>query len=348
MTTAAPWLALLSLLAPAATAQQQDFSKVQIATRTVGGVVSELEGSGGNIGVSVGPDGVLIVDDQFAPLAEKIHAAQAHVAGAGAGKPRFVINTHWHRDHVGGNAAFGKDGTLIAQAAVRKRMAAGQDLLGTPVPPAPPEALPVITYADALSVHFNGEEIRVRHLPPGHTDGDSLVWFTGSNVVHLGDQFFNGMFPFVDLSSGGSVTGLEASIAALLAELPADCKLIPGHGPLSDMAGLAEYHRMLVASIDAVRKGLASGASLADIQAKGLPAEWSSWSSSFVPTAKWLETIAASLAHDAAAPGSDAGTSGAGQPQGAHTTAPNDGAPPTAPHGAAPDPAEPSGTAAPR
>jgi cyclase len=290
---------LLALALPAAA--QQDFSKVEIVTRPVAGVVSELEGSGGNIGVSAGPDGVLIVDAQFEPLAPKILAALDALDGAGPGSPRFVLNTHWHGDHVGGNAALGRDGTIVAHDAVRVRMLAGADRSGRSVPPAAPAALPVVTYADAITLHFNGEEIRVRHLPPGHTDGDSMVWFTKSHVVHLGDQFFAGRFPFVDVGSGGSVSGLERSIAALLEELPADIRLIPGHGPLSTLDDLRTYHRMLETSIRTVQEQLSKGADAKAIVAAGLPAEWDGWSWSFISRDTWLEIVATSLQRDAEA-----------------------------------------------
>ena len=190
-------------------AQQRDMSKVEIKSQAVAGSIHMLVGSGGNIGVSVGPDGVLIVDDQFAPLAEKIEAA---LAALDKGALKFVLNTHWHGDHTGGNAHFGRKGYIIAQDNVRKRLADKSDT--------PKEALPVLTFENSMSVHFNGEEIRLIHLGPGHTDGDSIVYFTKSGVVHMGDLFFNGRFPFVDLGSGGDVAGLMRNIEAALKLLP--------------------------------------------------------------------------------------------------------------------------------
>src|SRR5262245_14431624 len=182
---------------------QQDFSKVEVKASHVAGAVHMLTGAGGNIGVSVGPDGILIVDDQFAPLAEKIRAA---LKTLGEGKLRFVLNTHWHGDHTGGNVAFGPEAPVLAHTNVRKRLEEGSEK-PRPTPPAPKEALPIITFDESLSVHFNGEEIKVLHYPHGHTDGDSVIFFTKSNVVHLGDDFFAGRFPFVDLERGGGAEG---------------------------------------------------------------------------------------------------------------------------------------------
>lgn len=283
---------LLLCLAPAASSQ--DFSKVQIKTSKVAGNVYVLEGAGGNIGVSVGADGILIVDDQFAPLAEKIRAA---LKTLDQGKLRFVLNTHWHGDHTGGNASFGHDAPIIAHDNVRKRLSTEQrsEFFKQTTPPAPAEALPVITFDQSLSVHFNGEEIRVIHFPHGHTDGDSVIFFTGSNVVHLGDDFFAGSFPFVDLESGGSVQGLIKNIEELIPKIPAGAKLIPGHGPVSTVDDLKLYHRMLLETTAIVRKQMADGKTLDQIKQQGLPDEWKSWGVAFIKTDMWLEIIFRSL-----------------------------------------------------
>ena len=184
---------------------QRDFSEVQIKSTHVAGNVYMLEGSGGNIGVSVGADGVLIVDDQFAPLAGKIEAA---IRDINSGSLKFVLNTHLHGDHTGGNAHFGKKASIVAHTNVRKRLAADSRTAR--------EALPVVTFDQSISVHFNGEEIKVIHVPPGHTDGDSVIHFTQSGVVHMGDQFFNGRFPFVDLDRGGDVKGYVKNVENIL------------------------------------------------------------------------------------------------------------------------------------
>lgn len=262
--------------------------QVIIKTIKASGNVYMLEGSGGNIGVSVGADGILIVDDQFAPLADKITTALKELS---AGKLKFVLNTHWHGDHTGGNIAFGKDSTIIAQENVRKRMAVESTVLGNKVPPSPKEALPVITFDKSLTVHFNDEEIRVIHFPNGHTDGDSIIFFTKSNVVHMGDDFFAGRFPFVDMDSGGSVDGLIKNIGDVIAKLPADVKIIPGHGPLSTLDDLKTYHKMLTTTTDIVRQKMNKKMSLEDIKKEGLPAEWASWGTGFIKTDRWIETI---------------------------------------------------------
>ena len=267
---------------------QQDFSKVEIKATKVAGNIYMLEGSGGNIGVSVGADGILIVDDEFAPLAEKIKAA---LKSLGAGKLKFILNTHWHGDHTGSNAVFGPEAPIIAQTNVRKRLAEGSNVPNRTVAPAPKEALPVITFDQSVSVHFNGEEIRVIHFPKGHTDGDAVIFFTGSNVVHMGDDFFNGMFPFVDLDSGGDVDGYVKNVGEVIARLPADVKIIPGHGPLANFDDLKRFHQMLLATTDIVRKKIAAGKTLDQIKTEGLPGEWKTWGAGFVNTDRWITTI---------------------------------------------------------
>ena len=283
---------LLILGTGLATAQQRDFSNVEIKATHVRGNIYMLNGTGGNIGVSIGSDGVLIVDDKFAPLADKIRAALKEVGG---GELKFILNTHWHGDHTGGNQVFGPEAPIIAHTNVRKRLSTDQHLLGRDVPAAPKEAWPVITFDHSVSVHFNGEEIKAVHFPHGHTDGDTVIFFTGSNVVHMGDDFFSGRFPFVDLGSGGDVEGLTKNIAKIIKKLPTDVKIIPGHGPVSTLDDLKTYHRMLVETTNIVRAAMAAGKSLEEIKAEGLPEEWSSWGSGFIPAERWLETIHASL-----------------------------------------------------
>ncbi|HYE12865.1 MAG TPA: MBL fold metallo-hydrolase [Pyrinomonadaceae bacterium] len=290
-----------ALLLPAAAAAhthghrgaQDDLSKVEIKTTKVAGSVYMLEGAGGNIGVTAGPDGVLIVDDQFAPLAEKIRAA---IRPLGTGRLRFVLNTHWHGDHTGSNAALSGEATILAHANVRRRLMAGATIFGQNIPPAPKEALPVITYDAGAQIHFNGEEIRVVHFPAGHTDGDSVIFFTGSNVIHMGDDFFTARFPFVDITSGGSVEGLMRNVSEIIAKAPADVKIIPGHGPLSTLDDLRAYHSMLRETTEHIRQRALAGKTLEQIKAEGLPGKWASWGTGFIKTDFWIETVYRSLA----------------------------------------------------
>jgi cyclase len=285
---------LLIVCFPILTIAQQDLSKVEIKATRVAGNVYMLEGAGGNIGVTVGADGILIVDDQFAPLADKIRTA---LKSLGEGKLRFILNTHWHGDHTGGNVAFGPEAPIIAHDNVRKRLSTEQksEFFKSTTPASPREALPVITFDQSLSVHFNGEEIRVIHFPHGHTDGDSVIFFTTSNVVHMGDDFFAGSFPFVDLESGGNVEGLSKNVGEIIAKLPSGVKLIPGHGPISTLDDLKSYHRMLLSTTDIVRQKIAAKKTLAQIKAEGLPDEWKTWGAGFIKTDMWLEIVYRSL-----------------------------------------------------
>ncbi len=220
-------LVCISLVLAATQLPAQDFSKVEIKVQKVSGTVYMLEGLGGNIGASVGDDGIVIVDDEFLPLADKIEAALKGITD----KPvKFVLNTHWHGDHTGGNPHFGEKAPIIAQENVRKRLAAGGKTRFGEVKPADKTALPVITFEKDVTVHLNGEDIRAIHFPNGHTDGDSVIFFPQANVVHMGDDFFNGTFPFIDLDSGGSVQGMIAGDEKVLAEVPDDVKIIHAFG----------------------------------------------------------------------------------------------------------------------
>lgn len=285
-------LSLVLCLSASTARAQNDMSKVEIKSTQVAGNIYMLEGSGGNIGVSVGADGILIVDDQFAPLADKIRAALKKL---GEGKLKYILNTHYHGDHTGGNKVFGAETTIVAHDNVRKRLSGELKPPGSDAKPEPPEALPVITFDSSLSVFFNGEEIRAMHVPHGHTDGDSVIYFTKANVVHMGDQFFNGGFPFVDLNSGGDVEGYARNVEAVLAKAPANAKIIPGHGPLASLDDLKKFHQMLVETIGSVRERMKAGKTLDQIKAEGLPEQWTSWGQGFIKTPVWIETIYKSL-----------------------------------------------------
>ena len=274
----------VALLKDARNAQQQ----VTIKTEKVAGNVYVLYGQGGNIGVSVGSDGLLMIDDQFANIADKI---KAELAKLGSDKPKFLFNTHWHGDHTGGNEIFGKDSTIIAHINVRKRMLETTMFRGQARQPSPKVALPMITYKEGVSMHFNGEEIRAEHFPNGHTDGDTVLFFTNSNVVHPGDDFFVGRFPFVDLESGGSVQGLMKNIGELIQMIPADAKLIPGHGQVSTIDDLRDYNQMLVETTLIVRSAVKQGKTLEQIKAAGFPEKFKEAGSGFIKTDAWIETI---------------------------------------------------------
>jgi glyoxylase-like metal-dependent hydrolase (beta-lactamase superfamily II) len=273
----------LVLIAPTVFAQR-DFANVKIKAIPVTNNIFFLQCSGatvGNIGVSVGSDGVLLVDDGFAPLAEKIEAA---VRELDSGKIKFVLNTHFHDDHTGGNAPFAAKGaTIVAQDNVRKRLAGDTNN--------PPGALPVITFDQSASIHFNGEEIKLIHYGRGHMDCDSIVYFTGANVVHLGDHYFNGGFPFVDLKNGGSVEGYIKTINAVLNTVSANAKIIPGHGKLATVDDLKQYRDMLVETSGFVKKSIAEGKTLDRIKADGLPEKWKGMGRDFMSAARWIETI---------------------------------------------------------
>ena len=242
----------------ASTLAAQNFDTVQVKVTRVAGQVYMLEGSGGNIGLIVGDDATFVVDDQFAPLTPKILAAIRTVTPQPV---RFVVNTHWHFDHTGGNENVGKEGALIfAHENVRRRMSTGQfiEALNRTEPAAPHGALPVVTFTDTMSFHLNGDSIVVFHVPPAHTDGDAVILFAKSNVVHTGDLFVSDRFPFVDRSSGGTINGIIGGAERILAATNAQSKIIPGHGPLADRARVQAYHDMLVVMRDRMRKEVAA------------------------------------------------------------------------------------------
>ena len=288
-----------------AVAQGQDFSKVQIKVTKVAGSVYMLEGAGGNIGASVGDDGVVIVDDEYLPLADKIEAALKGISD----KPiKFILNTHWHGDHTGGNPHFGEKAPIIAQENVRKRLASGGKTRFGEVKPAPKVALPVITFENKVSVHLNGEDIRAIHFPNGHTDGDAVIFFTQSNVVHMGDDFFNGgIFPFIDIDSGGSVQGMIAGGEKVLAEVPDDVKIIPGHGPVGTKDDLRKFITMLKETSAAVQAGIKKGKTLDQLKKEKVLAKWNSFGQSFIKTDVFTEILYDSLKKKPTGPKNDHG-----------------------------------------
>lgn len=225
--------------------------KVEIKMEALSDSVYVLYGRGGNIAASAGPDGLYVIDDQYEQLSEAI---LAKLATLDRGTPEFLINTHYHGDHTGGNENFAKAGAhILAHHNVHKRL---HDKHGTGS-----KALPVLTYQDNMTLHFNGEHARVVHYPHAHTDGDSVIFFDRDNIVHMGDTFFNlGGLPYVDVDGGGDVEGLLAAIANVLSQIDTATKVIPGHGPVTDKAGLQAYFDRLSAARDLVRAAMQDGA----------------------------------------------------------------------------------------
>lgn len=282
-------LSLVAMTAAPAAAQT-DFDKVEIKPQQLAPGVAVLFGAGGNIGVSYGPDGTVLIDDQFAPLTAKIQKA---VADLGAAPVKYLINTHWHGDHSGGNENFGNAGAMImAHDNVRVRMASEQDRGGKKTPASPKIALPVITYDGGLTLHLNGEDVRAVHVKPGHTDGDSIIYWTKSNVIHMGDLFFYQMsFPFVDASSGGNIRGVLAAADKALAIADDSTKIIPGHGAVATKADLQKYRDMVAAVITKVEAGIKSGQTLDQIKASRPADGFGVKADGFITADAFVETV---------------------------------------------------------
>ena len=271
--------ALVTALGFSGHSQAQD--EAGLTVQRLSETVSVLIGKGGNIGVFSGPDGTFIIDDSFEGDGEMISAAVAAISDLPIS---YVLNTHWHFDHSGSNDYFGHNGSIIiAHDNVRKMLASGAYLsvVDAEIPPAPPEALPVITFDDSMSLHMNGEEVRMLHLTPGHTDGDGIVWFKGSNIIHMGDAFLSGIYPLIDVDSGGSIDGSITAAETVLAFINDETKLIPGHGPVSTRADLEAFRDMCVALRDRIAEMKGRGMSLEDvlstIDTADLDDRWNTW-----------------------------------------------------------------------
>ena len=274
---------LLFLIFVSSFAVAQDrFANVEIKSQHVSESVHMLVGAGGNIGVSAGKDGLVIIDDQFAPLAEKIAAALAEINPSPV---KYVVNTHYHGDHTGGNAWLRElqDATVLAHENVRVRLASKEDHK--------PTSLPVVTYQQGVKIHFNDETIHVVHLPSGHTDSDSAVIFEKANVLHTGDLFFKDRFPYVDINGGGSVAGYIASVKVLLGKIDDTTKVIPGHGSLSNKQELQTFVDMIVATSEEVASMKTQGKTLEEIIAVGLDDKWTSWGTGWINEERWIRTL---------------------------------------------------------
>jgi cyclase len=291
----------LLLMPRALPAQEKDLGKVEIKVTKVAGNIYLLQGDGGNMAASVGEDGIVLVDDEFAPLATKIAAALKSI-GITDQPVRFIINTHYHFDHTGGNVPFANQGsTIIAHENVRTRLASGGAAgnggsLHFDSAPAAKAALPVITFDHDVSVHLNGEDVRALHFPSGHTDGDAIIFFPKANVVHMGDDYVRYGFPFIDVQAGGSVRGMISACEGAIEKLPADVKVIPGHGELSNVGEVREYVKMLKDTSTVIEKAIHLGKSLEQMKKEKLLAAWKKkYSSDFLDSDKFIETLYNSL-----------------------------------------------------
>jgi cyclase len=274
---------------------QQNPPKITLVP--VAGPVSMLQGDGGNIGIVADPAGIFMIDAMFEGVSGEIREAIKPLPGGD--RVRILVNTHWHSDHTDGNKAFGPGAVIIAHENVRALLAKDQTLLGGQTKALPANALPSVTFSDKMTVYAGGEAIRLVHFPHAHTDGDTAVFLDAWKVVHMGDMFFNGMFPFLDVANGGDIDSWVRQLDIILGALPADTKVIPGHGPLAGVADLQAFRDMLAASADLVRKQMKAGKTLDEIKAAGLPEKLAPWAKGFLKAPQWLELVYRSLEKNA-------------------------------------------------
>ncbi len=285
----------LAMLCVPAMAQQ---AQPQFSLTPVAGQIYMLQGEGGNIGILANPEGVLMIDSMYRRSADPIRAAIKSLPGGD--KLRYLVNTHWHSDHTEGNIPFGPDALIFSHENVRALLAAPQNLMGQKLEAYPPSGLPTVTYSDRMTVFVGNEPARLVHYPHAHTNGDTVVYFDKANVVHMGDMFFHGMFPFMDVANGGDIESWVRQLDTIMASLPADVKIIPGHGPLCGIKELKAFRQMLQYSADIVRKQMKEGKTLDQIKAAGLPDSFAPWTKGFFATPQWLELVNQSLAKKSA------------------------------------------------
>jgi len=259
----------------------------------VAGPVYMLQGAGGNIGVLADGAGLLMIDAMYEQVAGSLRDAVKDLAGGD--RVRFLVDTHWHADHTDGNKAFGPAAVIVAHENVRALVEKDQPLMGRTVKALPAGALPSVTFATSLTLYAGGQAVRLVHFPNAHTDGDTVVFFDGPKVVHMGDMFFNGMFPFLDVAHGGDIDRWVRDLDGILPGLPADAKIIPGHGPLGGVAELKAFRDMLAASAELVRTAMKAGQTLEQIRTAGLPPDLALWAKGFLKPSQWLELVYRSL-----------------------------------------------------
>jgi len=274
----------------------QDFEKVQVETIKVADGIYMLLGLGGNIGVSAGEDGILLVDTQFAQIMEKIKSAIAEI---NEGPIRIVLNTHWHYDHAYGNEPLGKSGALIiAHENSRMRMTSEQNYpdFNMTMPPFPKEALPVVTVKDSLTLHFNGDEVQVIHIENAHSDADIVIYFRKANVIHTGDIYFTHLYPYIDVSHGGSIDGIIAASERIIGMTDENTKIIPGHGPLSNREELTNYRDILVTVRDRIKSQIKEGKTLEEILASKPTADFDKEQAKAIPPEMFVKIVYNDLA----------------------------------------------------
>jgi len=282
-------LCMLFCLPALLPAQQAKTAAVPVA-----GPIFMIQGEGGNIGVIADPAGSIMIDSMYERSAAQIRSALKAVPGGE--KIRFLINTHWHGDHTDGNKAFGPGCVIVAHENIRAMLAKPQNLMGQKTEALPAGALPSVTFSDQLTLYAGDTAVRLIHYPHAHTDGDTVVFVDRYKVLHMGDIFFNGLFPFLDVANGGSIDNWVKQLDVILARIPADTKIIPGHGPLAGPADLKAFRQMLADSADIVRRQMKEGKTLDQIKAAGLPDRFAPWTKGFLPTPQWLELVYSSLA----------------------------------------------------